>query len=171
MRINMIKFITKRLIIAIPTLLIIIAFGFIMMRVAPGGPFTNERALPPEIERNIQEAYNLNKPIYEQFFIYIKNLSVGDFGPSFKYKDFTVKELIISGLPVSATLGLSSIFISLILGSFLGIIAAIRKNTYFDYSIMGISLIGICVPSFVMAPILSLFFGLYLGLLPTSGWN
>ena len=89
-----------------------------MMRVAPGGPFTNERALPPEIERNIQEAYNLNKPIYEQFFIYIKNLSVGDFGPSFKYKDFTVKELIISGLPVSATLGLSSIFISLILGFF-----------------------------------------------------
>ncbi len=171
MRINMIKFITKRLIIAIPTLLIIIAFGFIMMRIAPGGPFTNERALPPEIERNIQEAYNLNKPIYEQFFIYIKNLSVGDFGPSFKYKDFTVKELIISGLPVSATLGLSSIIISLFLGSILGIIAAIKKNTYFDYTIMGVSLVGICVPSFVMAPILSLFFGLYLGLLPTSGWN
>ena len=90
---------------------------------------------------------------------------------NFKYKDFTVKELIVSGLPVSATLGLSSIVVSLFLGSILGIIAAIRKNTYFDYTIMGISLVGICVPSFVMAPLLSLFFGLYLGLLPTSGWN
>ena len=94
-------------------------------------PFTNERALPPEIERNIQEAYNLNKPIYEQFFLYIKNLSTGDFGPSFKYKDFTVNELIISGLPVSVTLGLSSIIISLFLGSLLGIIAAIKKKYLF----------------------------------------
>jgi oligopeptide transport system permease protein len=167
----MIKFIVKRLLIAIPTLLVIIAFGFIMMRVAPGGPFTSERALPPEIEINIQEAYNLNKPIWEQFYIYIKNLSVGDFGPSFKYKDFTVNELILSGLPVSVTLGLSSIIISLFIGCFLGIVAAIKRNTYFDYSVMSISLIGICIPSFVMAPLLSLFFGLYLGLLPTSGWN
>ena len=118
----MIKFITKRILIAIPTLLIIIAFGFSMMRVAPGGPFTNERALPPEIERNINEAYNLDKPVYEQFYIYIKNLSKGDFGPSFKYKDFTVKELIISGLPVSVTLGLSAIIISLFVGSILSLI-------------------------------------------------
>ena len=87
----MIKFITKRILIAIPTLLIIVAFSFSMMRVAPGGPFTNERALPPEIERNIKAAYNLDKPVYEQFYIYIKNLTKGDFGPSFKYKDFSVK--------------------------------------------------------------------------------
>ena len=167
----MIKFITKRILIAIPTLLIIVAFSFSMMRVAPGGPFTNERALPPEIERNIKAAYNLDKPVYEQFYIYIKNLTKGDFGPSFKYKDFSVKELILNGLPVSVTLGLSSIIISLFIGSLLGIIAAINRNTVFDYSVMGVSLVGICVPSFVMAPLLSLFFSLYLGILPTSGWN
>ena len=171
MRITMIKFITKRILIAIPTLLIIVAFSFFMMRIAPGGPFTNERALPPEIENNIKAAYNLDKPVYEQFYIYIKNLTKGDFGPSFKYKDFSVKELILNGLPVSVTLGLSSIVISLFIGSILGIIAAINRNTIFDYSVMGISLLGICVPSFVMAPLLSLFFSLYLGILPTSGWN
>ena len=127
--------------------------------------------MPPEIERNINAAYNLDKPVYEQFYIYIKNLTKGDFGPSFKYKDFSVKELILNGLPVSVTLGLSSIIISLFIGSLLGIIAAINRNTVFDYSIMGVSLVGICVPSFVMAPLLSLFFSLYLGILPTSGWN
>ena len=164
----MIKFITKRILIAIPTLLIIIAFSFSMMRVAPGGPFTNERALPPEIEKNIKAAYNLDKPVYEQFYIYMKNITRGD---SFKYKDFSVKELILNGLPVSVTLGLSAIIISLFLGSLLGIIAAINRNTIFDYSVMGVSLVGICVPSFVMAPLLSLFFSLYMGILPTSGWN
>ena len=167
----MIKFITKRILIAIPTLLIIIAFSFSMMRVAPGGPFTNERALPPEIEKNIKAAYNLDKPVYEQFYIYMKNIARGDFGPSFKYKDFSVKELILNGLPVSVTLGLSAIIISLFLGSLLGIIAAINRNTIFDYSVMGVSLVGICVPSFVMAPLLSLFFSFYMGILPTSGWN
>ena len=121
----MIKFITKRILIAIPTLLIIIAFSFSMMRVAPGGPFTNERALPPEIEKNIKAAYNLDKPVYEQFYIYMKNITRGDFGPSFKYKDFSVKELILNGLPVSVTLGLSAIIISLFLGSLLGIIACL----------------------------------------------
>ena len=167
----MIKLIIKRLLVAIPTLIVIIAFVFILMRLAPGGPFTNERALPPEIEKNIQAAYNLDKSIPEQFLIYVSNITKGDFGPSFKYKDFTVNELILSGFPVSLTLGLSSIIVALFLGVFLGTVAGIKRNTYFDHIIMSVSLIGICVPSFVLAPILSLFFGLYLGLLPISGWN
>ena len=167
----MIKFIIKRILIAIPTLLIIIAFSFSMMRVAPGGPFTNERALPPEIEQKINEAYDLDKPLIQQFGIYLSKIAKGDLGPSYKYKDFTVNELILSGFPISLTLGISAIIISLLLGSLLGIIAAIKRNTIFDYAVMGISLIGICVPSFVLAPILSLFFGLYLGFLPISGWN
>ena len=167
----MIKLIIKRLMVAIPTLIVIIAFVFILMRLAPGGPFTNERALPPEIEKNIQAAYNLDKSIPEQFLIYVSNISKGDFGPSFKYKDFTVNELILSGFPVSLTLGLSSIIVALFLGVFLGTVAGIKRNTSFDHIIMSVSLIGICVPSFVLAPILSLFFGLYLGLLPISGWN
>ena len=167
----MIQLIIKRLAIAIPTLIIIIAFVFGLMRVAPGGPFTNERALPPEIEQKINEAYDLDKPLIQQFGIYLSKIAKGDLGPSYKYKDFTVNELILSGFPISLTLGISSIIISLLLGSLLGIIAAIKRNTIFDYAVMGISLIGICVPSFVLAPILSLFFGLYLGFLPISGWN
>ena len=167
----MIQLIIKRLVIAIPTLIIIIAFVFGLMRVAPGGPFTNERALPPEIEKKINEAYDLDKSLFQQFGIYLSNIAKGDLGPSYKYKDFTVNELILSGFPISLTLGISAIIISLFLGSLLGIIAAIKRNTIFDYAVMGVSLIGICVPSFVLAPILSLFFGLYLGFLPISGWN
>ena len=126
----MIKLIIKRLLVAIPTLIVIIAFVFILMRLAPGGPFTNERALPPEIEKNIQAAYNLDKSIPEQFLIYVSNITKGDFGPSFKYKDFTVNELILSGFPVSLTLGLSSIIVALFLGVFLGTVAGIKRNTY-----------------------------------------
>ena len=155
----------------LPGLQIIIAFVFGLMRLAPGGPFTNERALPPEIEQKINEAYDLDKPLIQQFGIYLSKVIKGDLGPSYKYKDFSVNELILSGFPISLTLGLSAIFLSLFLGSLLGIIAAIKRNTIYDYTVMGVSLIGICVPSFVLAPILSLFFGLYLGLLPISGWN
>ena len=167
----MIQLLFKRLIIAIPTLIIIIAFVFFLMRLAPGGPFTNERALPPEIEQKINQAYDLDKPIIHQFGIYLSKTLKGDLGPSYKYKDFTVNELIASGFPVSITLGLSAIILSLFLGCLLGIIAAIKKNTAIDYAVMGVSLVGICVPSFVLAPILSLIFGLYLGLLPISGWG
>ena len=167
----MIQLLFKRLTIAIPTLIIIIAFVFFLMRLAPGGPFTNERALPPEIEQKINQAYDLDKPIIHQFGIYLSKTLKGDLGPSYKYKDFTVNELIASGFPVSITLGLSAIILSLFLGCLLGIIAAIKKNTAIDYAVMGVSLVGICVPSFVLAPILSLIFGLYLGLLPISGWG
>ena len=167
----MIQLLFKRLTIAIPTLIIIIAFVFFLMRLAPGGPFTNERALPPEIEQKINEAYDLDKPIIHQFGLYLSKTLKGDLGPSYKYKDFTVNELIASGFPVSITLGLLALILSLSLGCLLGIIAAIKKNTAIDYAVMGVSLVGICVPSFVLAPILSLIFGLYLGLLPISGWG
>ncbi|MEC9392990.1 MAG: ABC transporter permease subunit [Pseudomonadota bacterium] len=167
----MIQLLFKRLTIAIPTLIIIIAFVFFLMRLAPGGPFTNERALPPEIEQKINQSYDLDKPIIHQFGIYLSKTLKGDLGPSYKYKDFTVNELIASGFPVSITLGLSAIILSLFLGCLLGIIAAIKKNTAIDYAVMGVSLVGICVPSFVLAPILSLIFGLYFGLLPISGWG
>ena len=100
----MIKLILKRLAIAIPTLIIIIAFVFGLMRLAPGGPFTNERALPPEIEQKINEAYDLDKPLIQQFGIYLSKLIKGDLGPSYKYKDFSVNELILSGFPISCLL-------------------------------------------------------------------
>lgn len=176
----MLGYILRRLFGAIPTLLIIIAATFFMMRLAPGGPFDGERRLPPEIERNIKAAYDLDKPVHEQFFIYLGRLAEGDFGPSFKNKDFTVSELIFgtAGSPlwsrpvmVSAQLGLSSILLAIAVGGFLGIVAALRQNTAADYSIMSIAMIGITIPTFVTAPFLTLMLGVYAGILPVAGYG
>jgi oligopeptide transport system permease protein len=149
-----------------------------MMRIAPGGPFDSQRRLPPEIEHNIKAAYDLDKPLYQQYFIYLGKLAHGDLGPSFKNKDFTVTELIADGLPVSAKLGLSAIFLAIVLGLTTGTIAALRQNKATDYSVMSMAMIGITIPTFVMAPILTLIFGVY-GVslfgydisLPVGGWN
>lgn len=168
----MLGYIIRRLLGAIPTLLIIIAATFFLMRLAPGGPFDGERRLPPEIERNIKAAYNLDKPVHEQFFIYLTNVvTKGDFGPSFKNKDFTVSELIALGAPVSLKLGLSAIILATMIGGFLGVTAALRQNTPADYSIMSIAMIGITIPTFVTAPLLTLLLGVYAGWLPVGGYN
>ena len=168
----MLGYIVRRLLGAIPTLLIIIAATFFLMRLAPGGPFDGERRLPPEIERNIKAAYNLDKPVVEQFWIYLKKVvTEGDFGPSFKNKDFSVSELIALGAPVSLKLGLSAIILAAIIGGFLGVTAALRQNTPADYSIMSIAMIGITIPTFVTAPLLTLFLGVYAGLLPVGGYD
>jgi oligopeptide transport system permease protein len=168
----MLGYIVRRLLGAIPTLLIIVAATFFLMRLAPGGPFDGERRLPPEIERNIKAAYNLDKPVYQQFYIYLENVvTKGDFGPSFKNKDFTVSELIALGAPVSLKLGLSAIILATIIGGFLGVTAALRQNTASDYSIMSIAMIGITIPTFVTAPLLTLILGVYLGWLPVGGYN
>ena len=108
----MLSYAIRRLLGAIPTLFIIITLTFFMMRIAPGGPFDSQRRLPPEIEHNIKAAYDLDKPLYQQYFIYLGKLTRGDLGPSFKNKDFTVTELIADGLPVSAKLGLSAMFLA-----------------------------------------------------------
>jgi oligopeptide transport system permease protein len=209
----MLRFIVGRLIGAVPTLLVIIAMAFFMMRIAPGGPFDQERRLPPEIEKNILAAYDLDKPILQQFFDvdsfvcsarlsgatkdelakqglrleddkyldkddrerrclggYVGKLLVGDFGPSYKYKDFTVAELIADGAPVSAILGLSAILIATFTGMILGTFAALRQNSLADYSVMTLAMVGITIPAFVMAPILTLILGVNLGWLPVGGW-
>lgn len=167
----MFKYILKRIIQAIPTMLIIITIAFFMMRLAPGGPFTGERSLPPEIEANLKKAYNLDKPLVNQYFDYIGNILHGDFGPSFKYTDFTVTELISTGFPVSLELGVLAILFALIFGVSLGSIAAIKQNSKLDYILMGTSMIGIAIPNFVLAPIMTLVIGVYLKLLPVGGWN
>jgi oligopeptide transport system permease protein len=174
----MVSYAIRRLLGAIPTLLIIITLAFFMMRLAPGGPFDGERRLPPEIEHNIAVAYDLDKPVYQQFFIYLGRLLHGDFGPSYKIRDFTVSQLIAQGFPVSLRLGLSAIVIALFFGTFLGIAAALRQNRPADYSVMSLAMIGICIPSFVTAPLLQLLFGIYginlFGInlsLPVGGWN
>jgi oligopeptide transport system permease protein len=174
----MLSYAIRRLLGAIPTLFIIITLTFFMMRIAPGGPFDSQRRLPPEIEHNIKAAYDLDKPLYQQYFIYLGKLTRGDLGPSFKNKDFTVTELIADGLPVSAKLGLSAMFLAVLLGLTTGTIAALRQNKATDYSVMSMAMIGITIPTFVMAPILTLIFGVY-GVslfgydisLPVGGWN
>ena len=164
-------FILRRLLIAIPTLLVIATASFFLMRAAPGGPFDAEADLEPEVLENIRAAYNLDKPLLEQFRIYVSNALRGDFGPSLVYKDFTVTELVAIGLPVSVKLGASAMLVALLLGGVAGIIAALRQNHLIDHAIMAMAMTGIAIPSFVVAPILALFFGLYLKLLPVAGWN
>ena len=174
----MLSYTIRRILGAIPTLFIIVTLAFFMMRIAPGGPFDTQRRLPPEIEANVKAAYNLDKPVYEQYFIYLGNVVTGDFGPSYKNKDFTVSELIEQGLPVSARLGLSAIAIAILLGTALGVFAALNQNGIIDYTAMTIAMIGITIPTFVSASLLTLVFGVY-GIhvfgwditLPVGGWN
>jgi oligopeptide transport system permease protein len=167
----MMRLLGERLLSAIPTLFFVILLAFLMMRLAPGGPFDMERQLPPEIEANLRAAYGLDKPLPEQFLDYIGGVVRGDFGPSFKYKDFSVTELIADGLPVSAQLGFQALGLAILLGVPLGIIAALNRNTRTDAAVMGVAMTGIAVPNFVVAPILTLIFGLWLAWLPVSGWN
>jgi len=174
----MIAYALRRLLGAIPTLFVIVTLAFFMMRVAPGGPFDSERRLPPEVERNVKAAYNLDKPLAQQYLIYLGKLAHGDLGPSYKNKDFTVTQLIATGLPVSARLGLSAMALALLLGIALGVAAALKQNRWEDYSVMGVAMLGITIPTFVTAPILTLLFGIY-GItlfghefsLPVGGWN
>jgi oligopeptide transport system permease protein len=159
----------SRLLGAIPTLFILIALAFFMIRVAPGGPFDAEKQLPPEIEANLRAAYHLDEPLYQQFARYIGNLVRGDFGPSFQYKDYSVTELIGAGFPVSLQLGGSAMLLALLFGITAGTLAALRQNSRTDYSVMAVSMTGISIPNFVMAPLLILFFAVTLGWLPAGG--
>jgi oligopeptide transport system permease protein len=171
----MFSFVARRLLIAIPTLWAIITVCFFLMRVAPGGPFDGEAPVPPEILANLRAAYNLDKPITQQYIDYMADLVRGDFGPSFKYKDFTVTELIAQGFPISAQNGLSAILLAIFIGVPFGILAALRQNSASDYSIMGFAMTGIVVPSFVMAPVLILIFAIGLKdtpfQLPAGTWG
>jgi oligopeptide transport system permease protein len=174
----MISFVCRRLLGVIPTLLVIVTLSFFLMRLAPGGPFDTQRRLPPEVQRNVAAAYDLDKPLYKQYFIYLGRLIHFDLGPSYRTKDFTVGELIADGLPVSARLGLSAMAIALVFGISLGALAALRQNSAADYGVMSFAMFGITIPSFVTAPVLMLVFGVwgvrFLGheiSLPVGGWN
>lgn len=167
----MLNYILRRLLGAIPTLFIIIAVSFVLVRMAPGGPFDKERKVPAEVEAKLIQQYHLDEPLPQQFLRYVGGLLQGDFGPSFKYKDFTVSELIWQGFPTSLMLGLSAIALALAVGMTLGIWAALRQNSWIDYLSVGTAMLGIAVPNFVFAPIMTLVFGLMLGWLPVGGWG
>ncbi len=161
----------RRLLGAIPTLLILVALAFFLIRAAPGGPFSRERQLLPEIEANLSAAYHLDEPLYEQFGRYVWNLLRFDFGPSFQYRDYTVTELISAGFPVSLTLGGIAIIVALLVGVTAGSIAALRQNSIVDHGVMAVSMTGISIPNFVMAPLLVLVFAITLRWLPAGGWG
>ena len=161
----------RRILQAVPTLLLIVAAAFFLMRAAPGGPFDDERALPPEIEANLQAAYGLDQPVTVQFARYLGGLVRGDLGPSFRMKDFSVAELIGRGLPVTLSIGAAALLLGIGLGVPLGLVAGLRQNGWADHAVMSVALVGIAVPNFVVAPVLALVFGLYLGWLPVAGWE
>jgi len=167
----MLRYFLRRLGGAVPTLFLIVLISFFMIRLAPGGPFSRERKVPPEVEAALLKAYHLDEPLWQQFLRYLGGLAHGDFGPSFKYKDFSVTDLIMQGFPVSLELGLIAIILALAIGITLGIAAAFKQNSMVDYLATGISMIGIAVPNFVVAPVLTLVFGLTFSLLPVGGWG
>ncbi|KJZ15674.1 oligopeptide transporter permease [Marinomonas sp. S3726] len=167
----MLTFIFKRIFEAIPTLLILITVSFFLMHSAPGSPFSSERSLPPEVLANINAKYHLDEPVINQFFYYLGGVLQGDLGPSFRYKDFTINELVAQSLPVSAEIGIWSFIIAVVIGVSCGIYAALRQNSLVDYFVMAFANIGIVLPNFVLAPLCILFFSIYLKWLPAGGWN
>ena len=167
----MLRYSLRRLAGVVPTLWIIITLAFFVMRLAPGGPFDEEQTLPPEIKANLEAAYGLDRPLHEQYFRYLKSLAHGDFGPSFKFKDFSVTELIGQGLPVSLSVGLSAVLLAMLLGVPIGTIAALRQNSAVDWTVMAIAALCISLPAFVLGPLFALVFGLQLRWLPVAGWE
>ena len=168
----MFQYLFRRLLVAIPTLFVIITLAFFMVRAAPGGPFDQDRKIPPEIEANLNRVYHLDEPLYQQYFRYMGNAAQCDLGPSCQYADRTVNEMIADGFLVSAELGITAIFIAVVIGSLLGISAAMRQNSRADYSIMAFAMIGITIPSFVMAALLKLGIAVSLRLwLQEHGWS
>ncbi|MGD9020171.1 MAG: oligopeptide ABC transporter permease OppB [Lysobacterales bacterium] len=161
----------QRLLGLIPTLLMLITVAFFLVRVAPGGPFDAEKTLPPEIQANLNAKYHLDEPLLQQYFRYLGQVATLDFGPSFQYKDWTVNELIAQGFPVSLTVGLAAIALAFVVGTLIGIAAALRQNSGVDYSLMGFAMLGISIPNFVIAPILILLLAVYAGWLPAGGWD
>ncbi|MFP5448367.1 MAG: oligopeptide transporter permease [Caulobacterales bacterium 32-67-6] len=167
----MLRFIGRRLLIAIPTLFLVITVAFFMMRAAPGSPFDGDRKLSPEIEANVMAKYGMDRPLHEQYGAYLAGVVQGDLGPSLKYKDKTVLQILQENYRVSLTLGLSAIILATVIGVSLGVLAALRQNQTTDYVVMTIAILGVCIPTFVTAPVLVLVIASKLGWLPSAGWN
>jgi len=154
-----------------PVLFVIVSLSFFMMRLAPGGPFDQERALPEQVRANIEARYHLDEPLWRQYLRYLGDVGRGDLGPSFRYPDRSVNELLNLGFPVSLTLGLCALGVALTLGGTAGVLAGLKRNGLVDYLTMSFALGGVSVPNFVLGPILMLIFALGLGWLPVAGWG
>jgi oligopeptide transport system permease protein len=167
----MILYVIRRLLTAIPTLFVIVTLAFFLIRVAPGGPFNQERGLNPEIKANIERQFGLDQPLVSQYLSYLKNVLHGDFGPSYVMPNFTVAERFAAGLPVSIQLGFSALVFALLVGGTLGVIAALNQNKAGDYAVIATATAGSTIPTFVIAPLIQLLFGLTWKLLPVGGWG
>ena len=165
------RFVLNRLLQAIPVLLIVISATFMLVHSAPGGPFSADKAVPPEVIKALEAQYNLDQPLWKQYISYLGDVVQGDFGPSFKYSGRTVNELIAAGIPATAELAFYAMMVALIIGVSAGVAAAMRPNTMQDYVPMSAAMLGICMPSFLLGPLLVLIFGIYLEWLPVSGWG
>ena len=167
----MIKFLLSRLLQAAPVLIIVITATFFIVHAAPGGPFSADKAVPPEVIQALEAQYKLDQPGWRQYLGYLGDIARGDFGPSFKYPGRSVNELIMAGLPITAELAFYAMIIAILIGVLSGVGAAMRPNTLQDYVPMTLAMIGICMPSFLLGPLLVLVFGIQLELLPVSGWG
>jgi oligopeptide transport system permease protein len=167
----MLSFIFKRLLQAIPVLLLVATATFFMVRAAPGGPFDEERAVAPEVLKHLNKRYHLDDPLWKQYLDYFGNLVQGDLGPSFKYPTHTVNDLIAAGFPATAELSFYALIFALFFGLMAGIIASLKANSAQDYVPMSFAMVGICMPTFVLGPILLLVFGIWLEWLPVAGWG
>jgi len=165
------RYAIRRLFTAIPTIFLIVTISFFLMRVAPGGPFNQERGLNPTVKANLERVYHLNEPLYRQYLLYLNDLLHGNFGPSYIMPDFTVADLFRVGLPVSVQLGTAAMVLALIVGGILGIIAALRQNRGADYAVIATATMGSTVPTFVIAPLYQLIFALSFAWVPVAGWG
>jgi oligopeptide transport system permease protein len=167
----MLRYTLQRLLGAIPTLLLIATLAFALLHAAPGGPFDSEKQMMPEIQKSIEAQYHLDEPLWKQYLRYLGALAHGDLGPSFQYRNTSVNELIAQGFPVDLAVGGSAILVALLLGGTLGVFAALHRNSWWDYGLMGAAVLGISVPLFVIAPLLILVFAILLQWLPPGDWG
>ncbi len=167
----MLRYFILRLLAAVPTLLAIVTISFFLIHAVPGGPFDQEQTLSTQVTRNLDAEYGLNQPVWVQYTRYLAGLMHGDFGPSFRYQDFSVGELIRQGLPVSMTLGAIAMSLALLAGVGIGVAAALHRQRLLDHAAIALAIAGVAIPSFVLLPALDLFFGVYLRWLPVAGWE
>ncbi len=167
----MLRYVLRRLLTAIPTLFVIVTMSFFLIRVAPGGPFNQEKGLNPVIKANLERQFGLDLPLWKQYLNYLNHLLHGNFGPSYNLPDFTVGELFRTGLPVSIQLGTSALVLALLFGGILGVFAALYQNRAADYAVVATATAGSTIPTFVVAPLFQLFFALTLKWVPVGGWG
>jgi oligopeptide transport system permease protein len=164
------RYLARRLLGAIPTLLLIATLSFVLLHAAPGGPFDSQKRMLPEIQRAIEARYHLNEPLWRQYLRYLSDLGHGDLGPSFQYRSISVNQIIAQGLPVDVTVGLTALVLALLAGGAIGVNAALHRNTRWDHLPMALAMVGISLPSFVIAPLLILIFAVQLHWLPPGDW-